>query len=188
MQLIQPHTQRLLLRQWTAQDRVAFATLNADAEVMRYFPKPLTRAESDQLAEKLETLIADRGWGLWAVELKETSAFLGFVGLHETSAALPFPPTVEVGWRLNRPFWGHGYATEAAQAALRVGFEQLGLDEIVSMTALQNVRSQAVMERLGMLRDTQTFEHPAVPAETGLREHCLYRLQKSVWSDRDLRG
>lgn len=182
--LIEPETERLRLRQWRESDLEPFARLNADPRVMEYFPQPLARTESNALAEQIEALIARRGWGFWAVELKANGEFVGFVGLHEPSAALPFSPCVEIGWRLDLRHWGHGYATEAAEAALRVGFAELNLAEIVSFTALGNLRSRAVMRRLGMRPDPQTFQHPAVPAGSPLREHCLYRLGRGEWMER----
>lgn len=142
---------------------------------------PQSRFECDAMAYKCETLIAERGWGFWAVEIKATGVFIGFVGLHIPSSALPFSPCVEIGWRLARPYWGRGYATEAARAALQVGFEHLALQEIVSFTAVRNRRSRAVMERLHMVRDEETFNHPDVPEESGLREHCLYRISRENW-------
>lgn len=148
---------------------------------MEFFPKPLSRFESDAMADKYETLIAERGWGLWAVEIKARGEFIGFVGLHIPSMTLPFSPCVEIGWRLARSYWGRGYATEAARAALQVGFERLALQEIVSFTVARNHRSCAVMERLYMVRDEETFDHPDVPEESGLREHCLYRLSRENW-------
>lgn len=168
-------TPRLHLRQWQPSDREPFAALNADPEVMAHFPAVLSRAESDALADRCEALIAQRGWGFWAVEEIESGLFIGFVGLH-TPEGLPFSPCVEVGWRLAASHWGRGLATEAARAALRFGFEQLDLAEIVSFTTLGNLRSQAVMQRLGMQR-VGTFAHPRVSTESGLREHCLYRLR-----------
>lgn len=174
-------TERLRLRQWREADYAAFAALNADAEVMRYFPAPLSRAESDAMADRCRGLIAAKGWGLWAVERKTDGAFLGFVGLHEPAAALPFAPCVEVGWRLARHAWGYGYATEAARGALAYGFGHLGLDEIVFFTALANARSRAVMQRIGMQEDAVGFEHPALPPGHPLRPHCLYRLPRAAW-------
>ncbi|MDR1967801.1 MAG: GNAT family N-acetyltransferase [Burkholderiaceae bacterium] len=168
-------TERLRLRQWKPSDRVPFAALNADSKVMEFFPSPLTRIESDALAGRCQSLIEERGWGFWAAELKGAQEFIGFVGLHASSAELPFAPCVEVGWRLAFQYWGKGFATEAATQALRIGFEILGLREIVSFTALCNRRSRAVMERLGM-QESGTFEHPQVPESSGLRQHCLYRL------------
>jgi RimJ/RimL family protein N-acetyltransferase len=169
-------TDRLLLRQWRTADKVPFAQLNADARVMEYYPACLTTAESDGFVDRLTALIADRGWGLWAVELKNTQKFIGYVGLHVPTADLPCNPCVEVGWRLAYEYWGQGYAPEAAKAALQFGFESLQLAEIVSFTAMGNMRSQRVMEKLGMHRDSETFEHPSVPLDNPLREHCLYRI------------
>lgn len=185
--LIEFETERLRLRQWQPADREPFAALNADPRVMTCFPKPLTRAESDAFAERCETLIQARGWGLWAAELKAEQQFIGFVGLHMPAAELPCSPCVEIGWRLAFPYWGWGLATEAAQGALQVGFTVLGLAEIVSFTAVCNSRwpkagrrpSRAVMERLGM-RPSGTFEHPHVSGP--LRLHCLYRLSQADYS------
>ena len=183
-ELIEFETTRLRLRQWQATDRVPFAALNADPTVMAFFPALLTRVESDALADRCQTLIVERGWGFWAVEAKATQAFIGFVGLHTPSVALPFSPCIEVAWRLAYPHWGKGFASEAAREALRVGFEHLGFREIVSFTAVQNLRSRAVMARLGM-QASGDFEHPQVPESSGLRRHCLYRLDRDrydAWS------
>lgn len=177
-QLIEPRTARLQLRQWKAEDRPAFAAMSADPEVMAFFPKTLSRSESDALVDRVEASIAERGWGFWAVELLATGEFIGFTGLNVPRADLPFAPCVEVGWRLARPHWGKGYATEAATEALRVGFEQLGLDEIVAFAVLNNWRSRAVMDRLRMVDTLTTFEHPDLPESSSLRVHCLYRLSR----------
>lgn len=163
-ELIERNTERLRLRQWCTVDREPFAALNADPKVMEFFPAPLDRATSDSMADRCQSLIAERGWGFWAVETWETREFIGFVGLHISAPELPFSPCVEVGWRLAFQHWGKGFASEAAREALRVGFEFLGLREIVSFTAVRNLRSRAVMERLGMREATDTFEHPHVPA------------------------
>jgi RimJ/RimL family protein N-acetyltransferase len=179
--LIEIDTSRLRLRQWCSADREPFAALNSDPRVMEFFPALLSRAESDAIADRCQSLIAERGWGFWAVESKNTGEFIGFVGLHTPTDALPFSPCVEVGWRLDRKHWGKGYATEAARAALRVGFVQLTLSEIVSFTSVGNIRSRAVMERLGMLYTGETFEHPDVPVGNALRKHCLYRLSRELW-------
>jgi RimJ/RimL family protein N-acetyltransferase len=171
-------TPRLLLRQWRAGDFESFAALNADPEVMRFFPAPLTREQSDELAQRAERGIADRGWGLWAAEVVESSRFIGFVGLAEPQFDAHFTPAVEVGWRLSRDQWGSGYATEAARAAVAFAFGELGLDEIVSFTAVVNERSRRVMERLGMTHDpADDFDHPSVSAGP-LRAHVLYRLRR----------
>lgn len=175
---IELETQRLLLRQWQAADREPFAALNADPRVMAYFPAPLTREESDAVADHCEHLIVERGWGAWATEIKATGEFIGFVGLHIPEDDLPVSPCVEILWRLAKAHWGQGYATEAARGALRIAFEVLELAEVVSFTVPTNTRSRAVMERLGMQMDAATFEHPGVPAGHALRTHCNYRLSR----------
>ncbi|WP_320175927.1 GNAT family N-acetyltransferase [Maridesulfovibrio sp.] len=179
--MIKFKTERLVLRGWKPRDYAPFARINADQEVMKYFPAPLSEMESNANADVISGLIDKRGWGFWAVEIPDVSSFIGFVGLHIPIAKLPFSPCVEIGWRLDKQFWGHGYATEAARFALEYGFIKLDLDEIVSFTATQNKASQAVMKRLGMRRESETFEHPSVPAGSSLREHFLYRLQRDVW-------
>lgn len=176
---IEFETERLLLRQWVPTDREPFAAMNADSRVMAFFPARLTRAESNAIADRCESLIQTRGWGFWAAELKASREFIGFVGLHTPSAELPFSPCVEIGWRLSYAHWGKGFASEAAREALRVGFTSLGLNEIVSFTAVGNTRSRAVMERLNM-RESGTFEHPQVPETSSLRLHCLYRLPRAL--------
>lgn len=177
-ELIEFETERL--RQWKAADREPFAAINADPRVMEFFPALFTRAESDAMANRCESLIQERGWGFWAVELKDVGDFIGFVGLHTPSALLPFSPCVEIGWRLAFEHWGNGLASEAARGTLRVGFQSLGLEEIVSFTAVGNRRSRAVMERLGM-RESGTFDHPQVPEDSPLRLHSLYRLSRSCY-------
>ncbi len=177
-------TQRLVLRQWRDQDRKPFAQINADPQVMRYFPSPLDAAASDALLLRNRHNIEVRGWGLWAVERRVDGAFIGFVGLEQPMAALPCAPCAEVGWRLGVAFWGNGYATEAAKASLQYGFGELALDEIVSFTTLANQPSRAVMQRLGMVNADEDFDHPNLPAGHELRRHCLYRLSRRQWSER----
>jgi RimJ/RimL family protein N-acetyltransferase len=175
----EPVTHRLRLRQWRDADLAAFAELNADPGVMRYFPATLTRAQSDEFAGYVRDTIERQGWGLWAVEVADGPPFVGFVGLNRVSFEEHFTPAVEVGWRLARPFWGNGYATEAGAAAVRFGFEQLTLEEIVSFTSTINEPSIRVMRRLGMRHDAAgDFDHPRVAEGSPLRHHVLYRLAK----------
>jgi RimJ/RimL family protein N-acetyltransferase len=172
-------TDRLLLRPWRPSDRAPFAALNADPEVMRYFPKLLTREESDAFVDRIEANFAARGWGLWAVEVIDGPEFIGFVGLNVPGFEAAFTPCVEVGWRLAKEHWGNGYATEAARAATHYGFQVLELDEIVSFTSTVNRPSRAVMERIGMTHDAaEDFDHPNVPPGHELCRHVLYRLAK----------
>ncbi|MEQ6340932.1 MAG: GNAT family N-acetyltransferase [Gammaproteobacteria bacterium] len=176
-ELIEFETERLHMRQWKPSDREPFAALNSDPRVMAFFPSLLTRIDSDTMADRCQSLIEERGWGFWAAESKATQDIIGFVGLHIPIPELPFSPCVEVGWRLAFQHWGKGFATEAAGGALRVGFDLLGLPEIVSFCAVHHLKSRAVMERLGM-RESGTFEHPSVPVGSMLRQHCLYRLSR----------
>ncbi|GII58308.1 N-acetyltransferase [Planotetraspora thailandica] len=173
-------TERLVLRRWREADKDPFAALNADPAVMEHFPAVLSRAESDAMADRIAADIADRGFGLWAVEAD--GAFIGFTGLSVPRFTAAFTPCVEIGWRLARHAWGHGYATEAATAALGDGFTRLGLTEVVSFTAVPNLRSQAVMRRLGMSHDpAEDFDHPAVAEGSPLRRHVLYRISAERW-------
>ncbi|MEO0409369.1 MAG: GNAT family N-acetyltransferase [Cyanobacteria bacterium P01_A01_bin.135] len=172
-------TPRLRLRPWQPSDLEPFAQLNADPEVRRYFPNCLTREESDASVARFNEHIDQHGFGFWAVELRDTGEFIGFTGLDTLDFDVPFAPAVEIGWRLGRQFWGQGYATEGAREALRYGFEELNLDEIVSITAVENRRSRAVMERLGMAHcPEEDFDHPALPAGHPLQRHVLYRCQR----------
>ena len=179
-EIIEFETDRLRLRQWLATDREPFAALNADPRVMEFFPATLDRATSDAMADYCEALIAKRGWGFWAAEVKGSGQFIGFVGLH-TPSELPFSPCVEIAWRLAFKHWGKGFASEAASGALQVGFGLLNLPEIVSFTAVRNLRSRAVMERLGMREAPSTFEPPHIPVDSPLRLHCLYPLSRDDW-------
>jgi RimJ/RimL family protein N-acetyltransferase len=175
-------TERLLLREWRDSDRAPYAALNADPEVVEHLGGALDRAASDAMIERIVARWAADGHGLWAVERLDFGTFIGFVGLAAPAFEASFTPCVEVGWRLAREAWGHGFATEAAREALRFGFETLGLDEIVSFTVPANGRSRAVMERLGMIRDpADDFDHPNRPPGDPLRRHVLYRLSRERW-------
>jgi RimJ/RimL family protein N-acetyltransferase len=179
------HTPRLRLRSWTEQDLPAFAAMNADARVMEYLPKLLTPAESDALAGRICGHFERHGFGLWAAEIVSGAPFIGFVGLGVPSFQAHFTPCVEVGWRLAYEHWGKGYATEAAEAALAFGFENLQLDQVLSFTVPANQRSRRVMERLGMVRSSaDDFEHPVLPEGHPLRQHVLYRLSRADWTSR----
>jgi len=173
-------TPRLLLRSWRETDLPAYAALNADAEVRRWFPGTLTRKESDDQAAKLQDHIAAHGFGFWAVEALGVMPFIGFVGLQHVTFPAPFTPAVETGWRLAQEHWGRGYATEAARAALAHGFGPLALPEIVSFAVPGNMASRRVMERIGMRHDlTGDFDHPSVPEGTQLQRLVLYRATRT---------
>jgi len=182
--MIPLRTERLLLRSWTDSDRPAFANLNADLRVMQFMPGPLSREESDELFEKLQSHIRAHGFGLYAVELLRNHSFIGYIGLAIPSFQAKFMPCVEIGWRLAAEHWNQGLATEGARQAAQYAFENLGLAELVSFTVPANKASRRVMEKLGMTRDpAEDFEHPGLPEGHPLRGHVLYRLRRRYPSD-----
>jgi RimJ/RimL family protein N-acetyltransferase len=173
-------TERLTLRRWQARDRAPFAALNADPVVMEFFPATLNRAESDAFVDRIEAAFDERGWGLWAAEIPDGS-FAGYVGLWPAVFESDFTPAVEIGWRLAASCWGNGYAPEAARAALSFGFDEVGLDEILSFTSVLNLKSQRVMQKIGMTTDPrEDFDHPNVPDGHRLRRHVLYRIARPL--------
>lgn len=169
------------MRRWVDGDREPFAELNSDPEVMRYFPSPLERWASDHVIETIEEGFDKNGFGLWALERLDNGEFIGFTGLSRPRWRSHFTPCVEVGWRLKRSAWGHGFASEAGRRALSVGFAVYELDEIVSFTTPHNRPSQAVMQRIGMTRDpADDFDHPLLMEGDALRRHVLYRAHPAT--------
>jgi ribosomal-protein-alanine N-acetyltransferase len=176
-------TERLILRRWREEDRTPYARLNENPHVMRFFPKTRTREESDAEADWLDERFTADGFGPWAVEVPGVAPFIGFVGPWRIVRDLPFTPAVEIGWRLDEPYWGSGYAVEAARASLHDVFERTDLDEIVAYTAVSNAPSRRVMEKLGMSHDAEgDFNHPAVPENHPLQRHVLYRLSRGAFA------
>jgi 3-dehydroquinate dehydratase/shikimate dehydrogenase len=170
-------TERLILRDWQDADAEPFAALNADLRVMEFFPKALTRPESDASMARIRAFLVDHGYGLYAAEEKGSRAFLGFIGLCKVPFEAPFTPATEIGWRLARTAWGSGYATEGARAVLGDALERLKFRELVSFTAEWNARSRRVMEKIGMRHDPDgSFLHPLLPPEHKLARHVLYRI------------
>ena len=180
------NTERLKLRQWKDSDLPIFAEMNSCDEVMKYFPNKLSESESNSFAKKLSSLIAERGWGLWAVEIASTNEFIGFTGLHYVHKKLSFSPAVEIGWRLKKQSWGKGYATEAANKVLKIAFTKLGINELVSITSVINLRSRAVMEKIKMENTNENFQHPLIEEGNPLREHVLYKIAKIQWLAKSL--
>jgi RimJ/RimL family protein N-acetyltransferase len=175
-------TDRLLLRQWKDSDYEPFAALNADPAVMEHFPNALTRADSDTMVDRVRAAIEQRGFGFWAVEVRESGQFIGFTGLSVPSFDAPFGPGVEIGWRLVKDAWGNGYATEGARASLAHAFGPLGLDDVLSFTTTTNKPSQRVMERIGMTHDEAgDFDHPRLADGHPLQRHVLYRISRAQW-------
>jgi RimJ/RimL family protein N-acetyltransferase len=182
-------TARLRLRSWTCDDVDALLAVSTDPDVMHYFPRPNTRDEIAALVQRQQVNLAADLPGLYAVERLADRAFLGFVGLATPTFEAPFVPTVEIGWRLGKAYWNQGYATEAARAALRHGFETLGLPEVVSFTAVPNRPSRRVMEKLGTHHDpADDFDHPRLDEGHWLQRHVLYRLTREEWSATQGRG
>ena len=182
MKSIMLDTSRLLLRPWRDEDAKPFAAMFADPAVMEFLGPPQDRPAIDAIVGRVRAHFDQHGFGWWAAELKETGAFIGFIGLSHIGFEANFTPAVEVGWRLASAHWGNGYATEGARAALEAGFAQLGLSEIVSITVPANVRSRRVMERIGMTHDpADDFDHPALAEDDPLRRHVLYRIGQDQW-------
>ncbi|MEW1685994.1 GNAT family N-acetyltransferase [Streptomyces sp. NPDC093594] len=173
------HTDRLTLRGWRDSDLAPWAAMNADPEVREHLGDLLTREQSDASVARFQAEFEQRGYGWWAVEVRATGEFIGFAGLDRVDDGMPFSG-VEIGWRLARTAWGRGYATEAALAVLAYGFDTLELSEILAVTTSTNIRSQAVMRRIGMTRDpADDFEDPEAP-EGPLRPNVLFRLARSA--------
>lgn len=171
-------TKRLIIRPWKEEDFDSFARFNADPRVMEFFPRVLTQEESNLLAKRICKAIEDNGFGFYAVSIPNVSDFIGFIGLNRVDFNSHFTPAVEIGWRLGYEFWNKGYATEGAEAVLRYGFENHHLNEIVSLTAVNNMRSRRVMEKIGMYRDdTGDFNHPRCADSDPLQRHTLYRIR-----------
>lgn len=169
------------MRRWRSSDREPFAAMTADPEVMRYFPAPLTRAESDAAIDRFEDSFERQGFGLWALQVCGTGRFIGFTGLNPMPRGTPGSGGMEVGWRLARTAWHQGYASEAARASVDVALNQVGLDELWSITAVLNIPSQAVMRRIGMSLHA-SFEHPRLAVGSPLRPHVAYRLARDPGS------
>ncbi|WP_271853308.1 GNAT family N-acetyltransferase [Planococcus maritimus] len=169
-------SQRLAFRRWKTSDREPFAAMNANPDVMEFFPNTLSRVESDALVDRIEAHFEKTGYGLWAVERKEDGAFIGFIGLLDVNFDIGVKGATEIGWRLDLKFWKQGYATEGAKACLAYAFEELGKTAIYSFTAAVNTPSITVMKRIGMEK-TGEFEHPRVPEGNSLKRHVLYKKE-----------
>ena len=183
--ILELESPRLLLRQWCDADLSELAAMCADPQVMRYFPATLNYEESAALIRRIREHFAQHGFGLWALERKDSGALIGLTGLLQVGFSAPFTPAVEIGWRLARPHWRQGYASEAATTALAAGFEQLGLEQIVSFTADSNLPSQKVMQAIGMQHDpADDFLHPKLADGHPLKPHLLYRITQMQWNAR----
>ena len=176
-------TGRLILRRWRQVDREPFARLNANPRVMEFHPSLLSCEQSDRFADYIEAHFDEHGFTLYAAELRKEQRFIGFIGIHVPKFQAAFTPCVEIGWRLPADVWNRGLATEGGCAVVRHSFEQLGLMELVSFTAVVNAKSQRVMQKIGMTcNPAENFDHPKLPAGHPLRPHVLYRLRKDDWA------
>src|SRR5476651_1656089 len=180
--ILELESARLVLRQWSDADLPEFARMCADPQVMRYLPTVLSRLESAALIGRIRGHFAEYGFGLWALQRKDSGEFIGLTGLLNVSFEAPFTPAVEIGWRLAREHWGLGYASEAAWTALRCGFDRLALKEVVAFTTQTNLPSEKVMQAIGMHHDSANdFEHPRLAVDHPLRHHVLYRITREQW-------
>ncbi len=178
-------TKRLILRRWKDSDLMPASIMCSDPDVREFYPDRLSSEETKLMIERIEARTDKYGFGLWAAELKETGAFIGFIGAQVPGFDAHFMPCVEIGWHLAKEYWGKGYAVEGAKATCRVLFENFGQSEVVAMTAVANHRSRRVMEKLGMTHDpADDFDHPKLPEDHKLRRHVLYRLKKTCHSER----
>lgn len=168
-------TDRLVLREWRDDDRRTFAEMNANENVMKYFPACLDARETDMMVSRIMAEFEEFGVGLFALELKETREFIGFVGFHRFDFEAPFSPGWEIGWRISDRFWHKGYATEAATACFDYARKHDLFDRVYSFTAVPNIPSENVMKRIGM-NYTRKFRHPALPDGHWLKEHLLYSI------------
>jgi RimJ/RimL family protein N-acetyltransferase len=172
-------TERLRLRDWCDTDRGVFAAMNADPEVMRYFPETQSREESNASVDRCVARLNNDGFGFWAAELKETGEFIGFIGVQRAPNYLPCAPAIEIGWRLVKHVWGRGLAPEGAMASLDYAFREIGAGEVIAITTVNNTPSRRVMEKVGMSHDLSgDFDHPMVPEGNPARPHVLYRVRR----------
>ncbi len=176
--MIYIQTERLLIRDWKEEDLPIFREMNRDEKVMKYFPKMLSDPETDSFFQRIQNELDTLGYGLYAVEVKETKDFIGFIGFHKATFSAPFTPCIEIGWRLKASAWNHGYATEGAKACLEYGFGKLNLEKVYSFTAVINHPSEKVMKKIGMTKEME-FNHPSVEDGSSLKRHVLYSMTKS---------
>jgi hypothetical protein len=173
--MIYVETRRLVLRSWKEADLLLFKAMNQDERVMRYFPAVLEGAETEAFFNRIQDEFVRNGWGLYAVEIKKTGEFIGYVGLHEIGFDADFTPGVEIGWRLAADYHNQGYATEAAEAVLQLA-KELGIEQLFSFTAKINTPSERVMQKIGMVK-VKEFAHPSLSADSPLLMHVLYRKE-----------
>lgn len=171
---------RLGFRRWREADKLPFSIMNSDPKVMEYFPNMLTKEQSDEFVDRINNHFCQYGYGLWAVEVKETNEFIGFIGFFTATFESSFTPCIEIGWRLSGKYWNNGYATEGAKECLQYGFHNLGMNEIYSFTSFINKPSINVMKKIG-LQEECTFLHPKIDESNPLCLHVLYKIDKTTY-------
>ena len=176
--MITLETQYLILRQWRETDFDFYANLTSNKEVMKFFPKTLSKEESNNAVRKFSKLLKEKSWGFWAVEEKSSNKFLGYAGLHAPQTKFPFSPCVEIAWRMEDEYWENGYVKEAGETILKYAFEEIGLEEIVYFSSIHNHKTEALVCQLGMKKENETFPHPFVEVGHHLSEHYLYKISK----------
>ena len=176
--MIELETEHLILRQWKEEDFFCYAKLTSSTEVMKYFPKTLTREQSNTAARKFMRLLVEKSWGFWAVEEKSSGKFIGYAGLHEPKTQFPFSPCVEIAWRMADKYWDNGYVLELGREILRCSFEVINLEEVVYFSSIHNIKGEEIAKALGMKKEEKNFNHPFVNLEHDLSEHYLYRIKK----------
>lgn len=176
--MIQLKTEHLILRQWKKEDLFHYSNLTSNKVVMQYFPKTLTKEQSDLAAMKFMGLLKEKSWGFWAVEEKLSGNFIGYAGLHEPKTKFPFSPCVEIAWRMEDKYWHNGYVLELGMRILDFAFEEIKLDEVVYFSSIHNIKAENIMQQLGMIKEKEIFHHPFVDKEDRLSEHYLYKIKK----------
>lgn len=176
--MIELKTKNLILRQWKEDDLDPYARLTSSKEIMKYFPRTLTKEQSNAAARKFMKLLAIRSWGFWAVEEKSSGVFIGYAGLHVPKTKFPFSPCVEIAWRMADVHWKNGYVLEAGEEIIHCAFELIQLDELVYFSSVKNLKAQELMKALGMRKEDEIFNHPFVEKEHKLSKHYLYKIYK----------
>ncbi len=180
-------TERLILRTWEPSDVPLMTAISSDPLVMEHFPAIQDNAATQVLVDHINQHYETFGYAAYAVEIKDTHEFIGFVGLNHPSFEIPnFQPKglpiVEIAWRLSSKHWGEGYATEAAKAVLYYAFTELNLPEIISFTVPANTKSRRVMEKIGLNHsEADDFDHPKLEENSPLKRHVLYRLTRNSY-------
>ncbi len=166
-------SERLGFRNWLTEDIEILSALNADSEVMEFFPSIQTREQSEKFIAQMQNEFGEKGFCYFAVDQLDTNELIGFIGIHEHTFESDFTPCIDIGWRLKRSVWYQGFATEGAKRVLEYAFNELKIEKIVSFTPIINTPSENVMKKLGLKR-LRTFDFPLFKNDDRLRECVMY--------------